>query len=402
MYPGFYVIIKNIILILRGTLVKVVIAIDSFKGSVSSFTAGNAAKEGVLRAIPDANVEVFCLSDGGEGMMQAMLMGKPSAKRHSVYTKDPLMRNIVSEYAIMPDGTVIIESASCCGMGLLDTSERDPLFTTTFGLGIMILDAIERGFRNFTIGLGGSATNDCGMGMLAALGYRFYIRQDEIKEFVGKNMCNITYIDASYADKRLLDCSFKVACDVSNPLLGENGAAHVFARQKGASDNDISILELGAKRFTLAARDIAVPNADIFQGAGAAGGLGYAFLAILNAQMVSGADVILNETILGQAISNADIFITGEGRMDRQTLMGKAPIKSAKFAKKYGVFTIGIAGSLDISAISALNEAGLDVCISIQHAPCSLKEALQKQRTCDNISACIEQIMRAIAQKNRS
>lgn len=375
---------------------KVVIAIDSFKGSVTSPIAGDAAKKGVLRAIPDADVEVFCLSDGGEGMMQAMLMGNSDAKIHSVHTKDPLMRDIVSEYAVMPGNTVVIESASCCGMGLLDANERDPLFTTTFGLGVMILDALERGYRNFMIGLGGSATNDCGMGMLAALGYRFYSRQGEIKEFFGKNMCDIAYIDPSYADKRLLDCSFKAACDVSNPLLGENGAAHVFARQKGASDDDIFLLELGAERFALSARAIGVQNAELSPGAGAAGGLGYAFLAILNAQMVSGADIILNETMLGQAISGADIFITGEGRMDRQTLMGKAPIKSAKFAKQHGVFTIGIAGSLDISAVHALNDAGLDVCFSIQHTPCSLKEALQKQRTYDNISTCIEQIMRAM------
>ncbi len=284
---------------------KIIVAIDSFKGCLTSAEANQAASEGILAKMPEAEVVQVPVSDGGEGFMEAFraAMGGEIVE---VNVKDPLMRTIVAQYLVQGD-TAVIEIAKASGLTLLSPEERNPMVATSYGTGQLVVDAVRRGCKRIIVGLGGSATSDCGIGLLRAI----------IDSFAKHG---------SWDDVRELDdVHFTIATDVTNPLCGENGAAHVFAPQKGASHDDVLALDARAKRFAEASAKHLGRDCQNMPGAGAAGGLGYAFLQYMNAECRSGIDLLLDTIHFDDLLQDADLVITGEGSADRQTLMGKLP-----------------------------------------------------------------------------
>ncbi|MBQ3094531.1 MAG: glycerate kinase, partial [Clostridia bacterium] len=350
---------------------NIVIAIDSFKGSLTSLEAGHAAKRGIQNALPDADVTVFPIADGGEGTVDALVYGTGGQTR-TVTACDPLVRPIACDYGALPDGTAVIEIAAAAGLTHLTANERNPLVTTTYGVGEMILDAIKQGCRRFIIGLGGSATNDGGVGMLQALGFDFLDAQRRPLARGACSLAALAYIEDTHVPAALRDCTFEVACDVRNPLCGENGCSAVFAPQKGATPAMIDTMDKALAHYAAVAETFA-PHADAnTAGAGAAGGLGFAFMTFLNARLVSGIDCVLSALPLEQAVKTADLVITGEGRLDGQTVMGKAPIGVAAIAKAYHKPVIALAGSLGDGG-GACNPSGIDALFSIVPSPCWLE-----------------------------
>ncbi|MBO7128736.1 MAG: glycerate kinase [Prevotella sp.] len=284
---------------------KIIVAIDSFKGCLTSAEANQAASEGILAKMPEAEVVQVPVSDGGEGFMEAFraAMGGEIVE---VNVKDPLMRTIVAQYLVQGD-TAVIEIAKASGLTLLSPEERNPMVATSYGTGQLVVDAVRRGCKRIIVGLGGSATSDCGIGLLRAI----------IDSFAKHG---------SWDDVRELDdVHFTIATDVTNPLCGENGATHVFAPQKGASHDDVLALDARAKRFAEASAKHLGRDCQNMPGAGAAGGLGYAFLQYMNAECRSGIDLLLDTIHFDDLLQDADLVITGEGSADRQTLMGKLP-----------------------------------------------------------------------------
>ena len=330
---------------------KVVVAIDSLKGCLSSMEAGEAIKEGILKAIPEAEVRVCPLADGGEGTVETLVLGM-GGNLELVKVTGPLGEQIDCTYGILEDRKIaIVEMSGAAGITLVPEDSRNPLYTTTYGVGEVIRDAIAKGCRHFIVGIGGSATNDGGIGMLQALGYGM-LDKDGVQVPLGaRGLKEIVTITDDAVIPELKECTFRVACDVSNPLCGEHGCSRIFGPQKGADEKMILLmdqwLEMYAK-FTSKMYEKADANQP---GAGAAGGLGFAFLAYTNAVLESGINIILAETKLERYIRDADIVVTGEGRLDGQTIYGKAPMGVANIAKKYGKPVIAFAGSVAIDAI---------------------------------------------------
>ena len=284
---------------------KIIVAIDSFKGCLTSAEANQAASEGILAKMPEAEVVQVPVSDGGEGFMEAF-RAAIGGEIVEVNVKDPLMRTIVAQYLVQGD-TAVIEIAKASGLTLLSPEERNPMVATSYGTGQLVVDAVRRGCKRIIVGLGGSATSDCGIGLLRAI----------IDSFAKHG---------SWDDVRELDdVHFTIATDVTNPLCGENGAAHIFAPQKGASHDDVLALDARAKRFAEASAKHLGRDCQNMPGAGAAGGLGYAFLQYMNAECRSGIDLLLDTIHFDDLLQDADLVITGEGSADRQTLMGKLP-----------------------------------------------------------------------------
>lgn len=374
---------------------KVVIAIDSFKGSLSSMEAGIAAKDGILKACDGSNVIVKPLADGGEGTVESLVEGM-NGSREKTYVTGPVGKKIECIYGILPNSnTAIIEMASTAGLTLISEKERNPLNTTTFGVGEVIKEAIEKGCRNFIIGLGGSATNDAGVGMLQALGYEFLDNNGEKVGFGGKVLKDICFIDEKNKIKELEECSFKIACDVNNPLYGQQGAAYIYGKQKGASDEEIKFLDEGLIKFSeVVQRHFGISRSD-YPGAGAAGGMGFGFLTFLNAKLESGIKIVLDEINLEKEILDADYVITGEGRLDLQTSMGKAPIGIAKLAKKYNKKVIAFAGCTTEDALGC-NEKGIDAYFSIVNGAMSLEEAMNKENAKKNMELTVYEVFRLI------
>ena len=302
---------------------KVVVAIDSFKGSLSSFELGEAIKKGIHKMYVDAEVNSVPIADGGEGTVEALVEGT-GGEFIDVEVNGPLMRPVTARYGIIGEGTAIIEMAAASGLPLVDSGERNPEKTTTYGTGELIKDAINRGCREFIVGIGGSATNDAGLGMMQALGYKFLDKDGKELGTGGEIMAKVAEIDSTGAMTELSECEFLIACDVDNPFYGQNGAAHIYGRQKGADDAMVASLDEGLKVLsetinTKLGKDIAE-----LPGAGAAGGLGGGFVAFLNGKLEPGIDIILREVNLEKAIEGADFVITGEGRIDFQSVMGKS------------------------------------------------------------------------------
>lgn len=378
---------------------KITVAIDSLKGSLTSMEAGNAAKDGILRVYPEAEVFVRPLADGGEGTVDALAEGL-SGRIRTIPVSDPLGRPIQAGYGILTspeqkEPLAVIEMAAASGLPLLTAAERNPLHTTTYGVGELILDAIHQGCRRFLIGIGGSATNDGGFGMLSALGYQF-LKEDGTPVSPGAaGLSELASIHTESALPELSACSFRIACDVTNPLCGPNGCSAVYGPQKGASEEDIvkmdrwmqAYAELTARLFPHA--DPAVP------GTGAAGGLGFAFLSYTNAVLEPGASIVLEETSLESFIQNSDIVITGEGRLDGQTAMGKAPIAVARLAKQYGKPVLAFSGCVTPDAIQC-NDAGIDAFFPILRSVCPLDEAMEPASARKNLSDTVEQVMRVV------
>ena len=315
---------------------KVIVAIDSFKGSLSSLQAGLAIAEGIHKVIMDAEVIVRPLADGGEGTVEALALGM-NGRIEKIRVTGPLGKPVEAAYGII-DGskTAIIEISAAAGITLVSDQERNPLNTTTYGVGEIIQDAINKGCRHFIVGIGGSATNDGGVGMLQALGYEFLDSNGKQVAFGAKGLADIRKISDDKVIPELRECNFRIACDVTNPLCGEQGCSAIFGPQKGATPAMIVQMDQWLAEYAEITQE-KYEKANRYQaGTGAAGGLGFAFLAYTNATLESGIKIILEETKLESYIKDADFVITGEGRLDGQTVMGKAPIGVAGIAKKYG------------------------------------------------------------------
>ncbi|MCQ2513454.1 MAG: glycerate kinase, partial [Lachnospiraceae bacterium] len=334
---------------------NVVVAIDSFKGSMTSLEAGKAIQDGIKKAC-DGTVYISPIADGGEGTVEALVSGMNGEFRESKVT-DPLGRTVSAQWGIIDrDGikTAIIEMAAAAGIVLLKNNELNPLKTTTYGVGELIKAAVSEGLRRFIVGIGGSSTNDGGVGMLQALGYDFL---DEAGNQIPKGAGGLKYLKR-ISDKKVIpelkDCTFRVACDVKNPLCGENGCSEIYGPQKGATLEMIRDMDKWLHDYaSLSGGDMNYP------GTGAAGGMGYAFLTFMNASLEPGINIVLEETGLEQLVKNADIVVTGEGRMDSQTVMGKVPVGVANIAKKYGKKVIAFCGCATEDA-GICNEYGID------------------------------------------
>lgn len=372
---------------------KVVVVIDSLKGSLSSIEAGNAAKDGILSAYPNADVVVKPLADGGEGTTEALVTGM-NGELKTVEVCGPLGEKVQAQIGMINE-TAIIEMAQAAGLPLVEAEKRNPLVTTTYGVGEMIKSCIEAGCKKFIVGIGGSATNDAGLGMLMALGFKFLDANGNEVLQGGQGLSQVVSIDETNVLPELASCEFKIACDVNNPLYGEQGAAYIYAPQKGANPEMVEVLDAGLKHF---AQVVATHKGEDFAklpGAGAAGGLGFAFTAFLGGTLESGVKIILEETKLEEELKNADFVMTGEGRIDHQTAMGKAPIGVAKLAKKHNCKVIGVAGATTSKARKC-NEEGMDAYFSIVNGAMSLEEAMNPEVAYENMKQTTEQIFNLI------
>lgn len=374
---------------------KVVVAIDSFKGSLTSIEAGEAAKAGILKAHPEADVIVKPLADGGEGTTDALIAGL-GGEQIDLTVTGPLGRPVSAHYGFLKEtNTAIIEMAAAAGIILVGESEKNPLTATTYGVGEMILDAMQKGITNFIIGIGGSATNDGGIGMLKALGYQFFDENGEDAGEGGQALERVSVINDKNASPLLKKCNFQVACDVTNPLCGKDGATYIYGPQKGVTDDIIEALDQSMNHYAAVASAFLHNDFASAEGAGAAGGLGFAFLSFLNASLTPGIDLILNAVELEKELENADVAVTGEGRLDHQTAMGKAPVGVARLAKKHGAKVIAFAGSVTSEA-TACNAAGIDAFFPILRGISTLTEAMDPENAKANMTASVEQVFRLL------
>lgn len=374
---------------------KVVIAIDSLKGSLSSMEAGMAIKDGILAAKPDAEVIVKPLADGGEGTTDALIEGM-NGERIDLTVTGPMHTPVDAYYGYLKDtNTAVMEMASAAGITLVPDSEKNPLLATSYGVGEMINDAIQRGCRNFIIGIGGSVTNDGGIGMLKALGIRFLDENDEDAGEGGQALAKVARIDVSGMNPLLKECHIQVACDVNNPLCGENGSTYVYGPQKGVTEDMKKTLDEAMAHFARVTSETLENDYLNTPGAGAAGGLGYAFLAYTGAALTPGIELILDAVGLEEELSGADVVVTGEGRLDFQTAMGKAPVGVARLAKKYNAKVIAFAGSVTKEA-TACNKEGIDAFFPILRGVCTLAEAMDPVAARNNMTATVEQVFRLL------
>jgi len=374
---------------------KVTVAIDSFKGSLSAFQAGEAVKEGIIRAFPNAIVNIRPIADGGEGTVEAIVSANNGEYR-KVTVKDPLGRPVLAEYGFIPDmKTAVIEMSSAAGLPLLSDEERNPLNATTYGVGEMIADAIDNGCRKFIIGIGGSATNDGGVGMLQALGFEFLDSDGNDVLPGAKGLKDILRIVTDNANPKLSECEFLVACDVKNPLCGSNGCSAVFSPQKGATPEMVEDMDVWLNEYAHLTKEVLPLSDKDAPGTGAAGGMGFAFLSYLGATLQSGIELVIQKTELEKYITDSDIVVTGEGRLDSQSYMGKTPIGIAKLAKKHTKPVIAFTGAVTEDA-NICNEHGIDAFFPILRKPCTLAEAMDINNARKNLSDTAEQVFRLI------
>lgn len=374
---------------------KALIAIDSFKGSLSSAEAGAAVAEGIKRIYPDADCDIMPIADGGEGTVDALVTGMRGRKEF-IEATDPLGRKITCAYGIIGDNsTAVIEMSAAAGITLLRKEELNPLYTTTYGVGEIIRDAIDKGCRNFIIGIGGSATNDGGIGMLQALGFDLLDKNGQSVPFGAIGLKEIDFIGSSKALPELSECTFNIACDVNNPLCGERGCSAVFGPQKGATHETVREMDTYLAHFAEKAKEFNPLSDKDFAGAGAAGGLGFAFLSFLKGRLVSGIDLILEQIHIEEKIKDADFVITGEGRLDAQTVMGKAPSGIADIAKKYNKPVIAFSGAVTKDAVYC-NEKGIDAFFPIVRGVTTLEEAMNTENARSNMADTAEQVFRLV------
>mgnify|MGYP002514959602 FL=1 len=355
---------------------KIVIASDSFKGSLASIEVAQSIEMGILDVFPSCDVVKVAVADGGEGTMDALCQSL-GGKVVRIPVEDPIGRTINASYVILEDGnTAVLEMSSASGLTLLTPAERNPMLTSTYGTGQLIDDAIGRGCRRFLVGIGGSATNDAGMGMLTALGYRFLDAEGNELPGAGASLSKVCGIDCSGVSQAVRDSEFIVACDVDSPLYGPDGAAYVFAPQKGADPDMVKALDDGLRQYADVVASYAgkipmhggpsctgetsiMKDAASMPGAGAAGGLGYAFVAFFGARLQRGVDMVLDAVGFDSIIEGADLVITGEGRIDAQTLTGKTPYGVLQRASRQNIPVIALAGSValdDSSGFTAIRQ----------------------------------------------
>jgi glycerate kinase len=378
---------------------KIVIASDSFKGSVSSLDVANSVESAVRRIFPECETLKIPVADGGEGTTEALVYAT-NGQMISCIVHDPLMSMIQAEYGILGDSlTAVIEIAAACGLPLVAKDKRNPMLTTSYGIGELIMDALRRGCRHFLVGIGGSATNDAGTGMLQALGFRFMDKNGKELTQGGKILNEITTIDHSRVVPMLRDATFTIACDVTNPFSGQNGAACVYAHQKGADEQMIRTLDKGLKHFASVIRRNENKDIDTVPGAGAGGGLGGGFLAFLPAILKSGIQMILDVLHFEERIKDADLVFTGEGRLDQQTCMGKTPLGVLQVAMKQHIPVIAVCGSVEES--EALNELGFLAIFPVQPGIVTPEQAMNREFAMYHIERTVEQILRAIRAMKR-
>lgn len=373
---------------------KIVIASDSFKGSVSSMEVAECAELAIHKVFPDCEVMKIPVGDGGEGTVETLITAM-DGKAVSCTVHDPLMRPIEAVYGILGDNrTAVIEMATASGLTLVPLPERNPLLTTTYGTGELIKDALDQGCRNFLIGIGGSATNDAGTGMLQALGFRFLDHEGEELGLGGQILDKVRSVDRSLVLPELREATFTVACDVNNPFYGEKGAAYVFARQKGADDAMIRSLDAGLRNLAGVIKRIEAIEIDDIPGAGAAGGLGGGCVAFLRAALKPGIQMVLEALRFDERIQGADLIITGEGKLDKQTCMGKTPYGVLQAGRRQSIPVIVMGGSVE--EVEALNQSGFLAVFPLLPYPVSLEQAMDKDFTCQNIMRALEQQLRLI------
>ncbi|MEY7999837.1 glycerate kinase [Clostridium sp. Mt-5] len=371
---------------------KILLAPDSFKGSLSSKNVCTALKEGILRAAPNAEIIEVPIADGGEGTVDAIITSAEGTE-YAEYVTGPLGEKVEAHYGILKGGTAIIEMASASGLYLIPEDKRNPLITTSFGTGELIKNALDRGCRKFIIGIGGSATNDGGAGMLQALGVRFLDQHNNELCYGGGNLNNLVKIDLNKLDKRIYESQFIVASDVNNPLCGENGASAVYGPQKNATPEMVKVLDDNLRHYSYIVKDTFNKDLSETPGAGAAGGLGFALIVFLNAELKNGIDIVIDITNMEGKIKNSNLIITGEGNTDFQTSFGKAPSGVAKLAKKYNKPVIILSGGLGKN-YKDLYDIGVTSLFSIVDRPMCLEDSMKY--TPDLIKNRIEDIIRTI------
>ncbi|GAA5101006.1 glycerate kinase [Wohlfahrtiimonas larvae] len=360
----------------------IVIAPDSFKESLSALEIANIVEQGFQSVFPEATFSKIPVADGGEGTLQAIVDAK-DGRLVAVEVNDPLQRKVTAHYGLIDnDSVAIIEMATASGLTLLSTHERNPLITTTYGTGELIRHALDHGAKKIILAIGGSATNDGGTGMLQALGAQFLDHNQQPLSAGGAALQQLHTIDLSNFDARIQECEFEIACDVDNPLVGERGASAIFGPQKGATEENVQTLDSALDHYADIATTLFNEDHRFARGAGAAGGMGFAALAFLKGQLKPGIRIVIDIVNLADAVKNADLVITGEGKIDRQTIFGKTPIGVAKTAKKFGKPVIGIAGSLGHDA-HYVHDHGIDTVFTVTQRPETLEKALKD--TADNL-----------------
>lgn len=370
---------------------KAIIAIDSFKGSLNSREAGEAIQQSIQEIHPEWKTDIITIADGGEGMLNVMLEGT-GGKSIAIEAHDPLMQRTPATYGISANGTTaFIEMANISGLPLVPAEQRNPMKTTTYGTGELIRDALEKGCTQFIIGIGGSATNDAGTGMLQALGFRFLNHEGKPLGQGGEILQEIASIDDSGKHPLLKNAHFIVACDVKNPFYGPEGAAYVFARQKGADDQMIAQLDEGMHSFAHIIQKETGKDIANAPGSGAAGGMGGGLMAFLDAELQSGADLLLDNCHFNERIADASLIITGEGRIDRQSLMGKIPGKILQRGQTNHIPVIAIAGCVEDKEL--LQEAGFKGIYSTKPEDMALEEAMKRKVAMGNIRDTVKRIL---------
>ena len=373
---------------------KIVIASDSFKGSISAAEVAACGERAVHRLFPDCKVVQLPVADGGEGTVET-LTAALGGQSVATVVHDPLGRLITAQYGLIAkEKTAIIEMATASGLPLLQPEERNPWLTSTYGTGELIRDALERGCRKFLIAIGGSATNDGGMGLLQALGFRFLNAEGQELPGCGGSLSQIEQIDTSRALTTLTECQFTVACDVTNPFYGREGAAYVFAPQKGADAEMVEALDQGLRHFAQLIQTTQGIAIDQLPGAGAAGGLGGGLVAFLQARLRPGIEMVLDALQFDTQIAGADLIFTGEGKLDAQTCMGKTPFGVLRRAQQQGIPVVALGGAVEAS--EALNRCGFLAVLPILPYPTSLAKAMDSTFTQQNIERTVTQVLRLL------
>lgn len=397
----------------NSNITKIVVAMDSFKGSLTSLEAGNAVRDGILEQYPDFDVQIFPVADGGEGTVEALTFGKEHVQTRTISVTGPIGTEVSAGYTIYEQAgekTAVLEMAQAAGLPLVPEERRNPMHTTTYGVGEMIRDAITGGCRKIILGIGGSATNDAGIGMLQALGFHF---MDEAGREVGygaEGLAQVRSVTTEDVLPELASCMFQIACDVTNPLVGAQGCSAIFAPQKGADAKMVQAMDAAMNRYADIVEEwyrkkqsvMANQQAENFEqenhdknrmtpGAGAAGGLGYACLMFLHVALKPGIDIVLEEIQIEQAIKTADAVITGEGRLDAQTLMGKTPIGVARIAKSYEVPVYAFAGCFGADVQACIDSGVFAGCYAASTASTEEEKqlAMEKKQAYANLRNCV-------------
>ncbi|MCH4007493.1 MAG: glycerate kinase [Eubacterium sp.] len=374
---------------------KIVIAIDSFKGCMTSSQAGEAAKTGILRVLPDADVIVRPMADGGEGTVDALAAGRVKEDA-AAEVQGPLGDPVSVKYAVLDGSTAVMEMSAASGITLVRKDQLNPYKTSTYGVGQMIKDALDRGCREIILGIGGSATNDGGAGMLQALGFDLLDEEGSPIPLGAEGLGKLSEIRTENADSRLSECRIRVVSDVGNPLTGEQGSSAVFGPQKGATPEMVKQLDQWLSHYAEVS-SACVKDADPdYPGSGAAGGLGFALRTFLNVELVPGVDLVLDFTGMEEVVKDADYLITGEGQLDRQTVMGKAPSGIAGLGEKYDIPVLAFSGSVTDDA-RYCNEHGITAFFPILRRICSLEEAMDTETAQKNMADTAEQVFRVIS-----